>query len=148
GILPKGSTPRIADITDGTSNTILVAESAGRPQLWQAGKAVGAPPTPKVNGGGWSRAANDLSFEGYTQDGTSSPGPCPVNCANGQDYQPYPDPYYGTNGSGGPYGFHTGGLNAVFGDASVHFISASVTATTFAALVTRSGGEVIPSGAF
>ena len=34
---------RIADVTDGLSNTIMMPEIAGRPYLWQAGKKVAAP---------------------------------------------------------------------------------------------------------
>jgi prepilin-type N-terminal cleavage/methylation domain-containing protein/prepilin-type processing-associated H-X9-DG protein len=146
GMIPKDAVqPRFADVTDGLSNTILIAESAGRPQLWRRGQPVGAPPTPKVNGGGWSRAANDFSIEGSSSDGTFYPGPCAVNCTNGFDYQTYPDPYYGKDGSGEVYAFHTGGANAVFGDGSVHFLQQNISMRTFAALVTRGGGEVLGS---
>src|SRR5262249_3637552 len=55
GILIRNSRARIADVTDGLSNTILLAESAGRPQVYRAGRAFGSPPTDKVNGGGWAR---------------------------------------------------------------------------------------------
>jgi prepilin-type processing-associated H-X9-DG protein len=41
------------------------------------------------------------------------------------------------------YAFHTGGANVLFGDGSVRFLRASVQATTVAALITRSGGEVL-----
>ncbi len=34
GILQKNAKPRLADVRDGLSNTILLAESAGRPWLW------------------------------------------------------------------------------------------------------------------
>ncbi len=47
------------------------------------------------------------------------------------------------DGTGQVYGFHTGGVNAVFGDGSVRFISNNISMQTFAATVTRSGGEVI-----
>ena len=143
GAMPKNDPgPRLADVTDGLSNTIFVAESAGRPNLWRAGKQVGAAPTPKVNGGGWARAATAFSLEGSSADGTTFPGPCGINCTNGQDYQTYPDPYYGTDGSGAIYAFHTGGANALFGDGSVHFLRQTISIQTLAALITRGGGEV------
>ena len=42
------------------------------------------------------------------------PGP---NLANGQLFNGYPDPYYGTDGTGAVYGFHTGGvLGKLFGE--------------------------------
>jgi prepilin-type processing-associated H-X9-DG protein len=143
GMIPKDTDkPRFADVTDGLSNTICLAESAGRPTLWRHGLPVGGPPTPKVNGGGWSRAANDFSIEGSTADGTQYPGPCAINCTNGFDYQAYPDAYYGKDGSGEVYSFHTGGANCLFGDGSVHLVHQSVSMRTFAALVTRGGAEV------
>jgi prepilin-type processing-associated H-X9-DG protein len=43
------------------------------------------------------------------------------------------------------YGFHTGGVNALMGDGSVRFIAQSISVPTFAALVSRNGGEVIGS---
>jgi len=144
GAMPKNEArPRLADITDGTSNTILVAESAGRPNLWRAGRLIGVPATIRVNGGGWSRAATAFSIEGSSADGTTFPGPCAINCTNGEDVTIYPDAYYGRDGSGAIYAFHTGGANAVFGDGSVHFLHQSISIRTLAALVTRGGGEVI-----
>jgi prepilin-type processing-associated H-X9-DG protein/prepilin-type N-terminal cleavage/methylation domain-containing protein len=144
GLMPKNDpAPRFANVSDGLSNTIAVAESAGRPQLWQAGQPVGSPPGVRVNGGGWARAATDFSIDGSTYDGTSLPGPCAVNCTNGEDSIVYPDPYYGTNGSGEIYAFHTGGANVVFADGSVHFLRQNMSIATLAALVTRAGGETI-----
>ncbi len=54
---------------------------------------------------------------------------------------------FGTEGTSEPYSFHTGVVNALMGDASVCSISASIPAATFAALITRAGGE-IASGDF
>ena len=38
---------------------------------------------------------------------------------------------------------HTGGVNVLFCDGSLHFISNNVTLTTWQALATRMGGEVL-----
>jgi prepilin-type N-terminal cleavage/methylation domain-containing protein/prepilin-type processing-associated H-X9-DG protein len=143
GAMPKNEIgPRFADVTDGLSNTIFVAESAGRPNLYQGNKLVGTPPSPKVNGGGWSRAATAFSLEGSTADGTASPGPCGINCTNGFNYQNYPDAYFGTDGTGAIYSFHPQGANALFGDGSVHFVQQAISIQTLAALITRAGGDV------
>jgi prepilin-type N-terminal cleavage/methylation domain-containing protein/prepilin-type processing-associated H-X9-DG protein len=143
GILPPNSKPVLRDISDGTSNTVLITESAGRPQLYRAGKPVGTPPAPYVQGGAWCRPASDITLVGSSQDGSVLPGPCAVNCTNGEDAGPtYPNPIYGVNGTGQVYSFHTGGVNAVYGDGSVHFVSQGVRIRVFAALVTRNGGEV------
>ena len=81
-------------------------------------------------------------------DGTVIPGPVAINATNGQARTTYPDPFYGVDGTGQVYGFHTGGVNALFVDGSVHFIGQQVSIRTFAALVTRSGGEGIDGGEF
>ena len=148
GILSKTHKVRFADITDGLSNTIYLTESAGKPSLYRAGLFVSSPPpfTNGVMGGGWCRPGSEIpSFSGSSADGTTFPGICAVNCTNGQQVTAYPDPYYGTDGTGAVYGFHTGGVNALMGDGSVRFIAQSISIQTFAALVSRNGGEVIGS---
>jgi prepilin-type processing-associated H-X9-DG protein len=148
GILERNAAPRLDDVTDGLSNTILYAESAGRPYLYRQGKLVSEDLTGfRVNGGGWCRPATEISIDGSSQDGAVLPGPCSVNCTNGEDFAsaPFPHPYYGSFGTGEPYAFHTGGANFVFGDGSVHFISDKINIREFARLVTRGGGEVAPT---
>jgi prepilin-type N-terminal cleavage/methylation domain-containing protein/prepilin-type processing-associated H-X9-DG protein len=128
GILQPNSTTRIADILDGTSNTILMAECAGRPTLWRAGKAV---PNKWLNGGPW--ASRGLMFgRGSTPNGTAFFGRCAINCTNDREV----------------YSFHWGGANAVFADGSVHFLMATIDIRVFARLVTRAGDEVVADGAF
>jgi prepilin-type N-terminal cleavage/methylation domain-containing protein/prepilin-type processing-associated H-X9-DG protein len=148
GILAKNQKIRFADITDGQSNTIHLTESAGKPWLYRAGLLVSSPPpfTNGVMGGGWCRPASEIpSFSGSSADGTTFPGTCAVNCTNGQQVMAYPDPYYGTDGTGAVYGFHIGGVNALMADGSVRYIAQSISVQTFAALVSRNGGEVIGS---
>src|SRR5262249_45499723 len=59
GILQKNKFPgnRIADVSDGLSNTIAITESAGRPQIYRLGKPYGSPTAQQINGGGWARPA-------------------------------------------------------------------------------------------
>lgn len=150
GILEKNkvSGNRIAETTDGLSNTIAITESAGRPQIYRLGKPYLTPTGlgTQVNGGGWARPASDLDFYTATADGTSYPGPCAANCTNGFVYSAYPDTAFGTEGSSAPYSFHTSGVNTLLGDGSVRFVNSSVTVQTFAALITRNGGETIANG--
>jgi prepilin-type N-terminal cleavage/methylation domain-containing protein/prepilin-type processing-associated H-X9-DG protein len=128
GVMTKNFMARPEDITDGTSNTILIAEDAGRPKAWQAGRLV---PDVLASGGPWAAGANTLqNLMGSTSDGTSRPGPCALNCTN----------------RGEVYSFHPGGANVVFADGSVHFLSASINIRTLAALITRAGGEVVSAG--
>ena len=147
GLLPKNERPRIRDATDGLSHTIMYAESAGRPVLYRNGKQIGDLGTHRINGGGWPRPASDFSVDGSSYDGASFPGPCAVNCTNGEDFATtsFPHPYYGSEGSGEAYSFHTGAANFVFGDGSVRQISSEINIREFARLVTRAGGEVSPA---
>ena len=43
GILERNAKPTLAQVTDGTSNTILVTESAARPTVIRQGLAIGSP---------------------------------------------------------------------------------------------------------
>ncbi len=144
GILPKNGEPRLADVTDGLSNTIMYAESAGRPAVYRKGKRQwGVTPGNRVNGGGWCRPASDFSLDGSTYDGVSTPGPCALNCTNGEDIgaQTFPYPYYGSEGTSEAYAFHPNGALFTFGDGSVRFIQENINIREFARLITRSQGE-------
>jgi prepilin-type N-terminal cleavage/methylation domain-containing protein/prepilin-type processing-associated H-X9-DG protein len=151
-----GSDPfpvKITDITDGTSNTILVAESAGRPYLFnQGGVQQGLDLTQHgVNGGGWSRPASEIWIIGFAdQAGTIPGGPYTVNAANGVDtggVYPLTVPAgaaLGTDGSGQIYGFHTGGANVVLADGSVRFLPSGISPAIIAALATRANNDLVP----
>jgi prepilin-type N-terminal cleavage/methylation domain-containing protein len=147
GILPKNQAPRLADVTDGLSNTIMYAESAGRPYVYRKRMKIGTLPTQRVNGGGWARPASEFSVDGSTYDGVSTPGPCPFNCTNGEDFgsSGFPMPYYGTEGNAEAYSFHPSGMMVVFGDSSTRFLAENIPMKEFARLVTRAGNEVTGS---
>src|SRR5437762_11224366 len=61
GMLPKNSEPRLAQVTDGLSNTILYGESADRPYLYRGNHRVGGLPGNRVNRGGWVRPGTGCS---------------------------------------------------------------------------------------
>jgi prepilin-type N-terminal cleavage/methylation domain-containing protein len=147
GILIRNDKATIAAVTDGLSNTLMVAESAGRPQVYRRGQPYGSPPAQRVNGGGWARAGSDFDLKGSTPDGASVPGSCSLNCTNGLDTgsSGFPNPVYGTSGTSEAYAFHTGGANMLVGDGSVRFVNASINIVLFASLATRAGGEAVSS---
>ena len=147
GILIKNGEPRLADVLDGLSNTILYAESAGRPFLYRQRQKIGNLPNRRVNGGGWCRPASDFSVDGSGYDGTGVPGPCGINCTNGQNVgqAAFPHPYYGSEGTGEAYAFHPGGAQFALGDGSVRLLSQTISIRVFAALVTRAGNEAAAS---
>jgi prepilin-type processing-associated H-X9-DG protein len=122
------STTRLADVLDGTSQTMMVAECAGRPAFWQARRQVA---DQWLSGGPWA-SRNLLWCRGASEDGTSLFGPCAINCTNDRDV----------------FSFHPGGANALFADGSVHYLKQSVSIRVFARLVTRAGGEVVAAGDF
>jgi len=153
GLLPKdygdGSKPKFSDATDGLSQTILAAESAGRPLLYRktgrADDTTNTFPALRVNGGGWVRPASDISIDGSSVTGTtfrSSPTVV-VNATNGESIltAAYGSGYYGSDGGSEVFAFHPGGALVVFGDGSTRLIAKDVTIRVFSALVTRAGNE-------
>jgi prepilin-type N-terminal cleavage/methylation domain-containing protein/prepilin-type processing-associated H-X9-DG protein len=144
GVLVKNGEPRFADVTDGLSNTILYAESAGRPYLYRKGVKIGDLPNQRVNAGGWARPASDFSVDGSSYDGAVIPGPCAVNCTNGEDVGStvFPHPYYGTEGTAETFAFHPGGANVALADGSVRIIGSTINIREYAKLVTRAEREV------
>lgn len=127
--LNKGS--RMADIRDGTSNTMLVGERVGGPNLYIKG---GKPDTTGAlgteQGGAWGHIFNGfgMPFIGSTTDGLGTAGgPCAINCTNRL--------------AQGFYAFHPGGAQFLVCDGSCRFMSETVDAFIFASFITRSGGE-------
>ncbi len=128
GPLQRDKDSAILSITDGTSNTILLAEVAGKDRLHRAGRDTGTQLSGFFGGmGGWADATSSgSSLWGSSGDGATAPGTCGVNCSN--DY--------------GLYAMHSGGANALMADGSVRFVPASIDIRQLAALVTSKGGEV------
>jgi prepilin-type N-terminal cleavage/methylation domain-containing protein/prepilin-type processing-associated H-X9-DG protein len=122
GALIKDEKSRITDILDGTSNTILVGEDAGRPDLYIFGGIKGNPAIPGWKEGGWADPGAPFSIDGSNQDG-SVPGGCTMNCSNNSEL----------------YSFHPGGANVAFGDGSVRFLNESMDLCVLAKLTTRAG---------
>jgi prepilin-type N-terminal cleavage/methylation domain-containing protein len=120
-------------ITDGTSQTLLISELAGRPNQWILG--VEQPSNADLRfpywWGPWA-SYNSCIYQTWSDDGQTTGGFCTINC----------------NNSWGIYSFHFGGSYAVFVDGSVHFLPVGLDRDVFAGLVTRAGGEVIDMSSF
>jgi prepilin-type processing-associated H-X9-DG protein len=139
-VFPNRTT--FGSVTDGSSNTILVAECAGREDVWRGRVMVPAaadkssPNCARARGGAWATNDNPYDIGQRVPWCTSSvisgpiPGPMKINNSNewGHLY----------------YSFHEGGANFAFGDGSVRFLSEGTPLRTLAVLTTRSGGEVTP----
>jgi prepilin-type N-terminal cleavage/methylation domain-containing protein/prepilin-type processing-associated H-X9-DG protein len=131
----------LGEVTDGLSNTILAAECAGRPRLYQNGKLVPDGATPKTwagsatvtrplpTGGVWSSHSKGFLIDGAQPNGFTNtvPGTCSVNCSNDNEL----------------YAFHPGGANALLADGSVRLLEASMALDVLIALSSRNGGEVV-----
>jgi prepilin-type N-terminal cleavage/methylation domain-containing protein/prepilin-type processing-associated H-X9-DG protein len=126
GLFFRGSAVRITDITDGTSSTLAAGERSFRyaDATW-AGSVTGAQLAPDPGSGLTVQidvAANYVL--GHTGEAFNGPG------ALGE-----PNHFYSNHGRG---------VNFVFADGHVQFLSSSIGYTTFAALSTRAGGETVP----
>ncbi len=111
-------------VQDGTSNTILICESAGRPEYYIGGKKDASR---NLTDGGWGHHENDYGLDGaVSKTDRTSPGNCVINCHNDNE----------------TYAFHTGGANHVFVDGSVRFVKDSINPQTYAALITANGGSL------
>jgi prepilin-type processing-associated H-X9-DG protein len=125
GVMTQNFMARVADIPDGTAATMLVAEDAGMPQLWHAGRPVA---DSQFGCGAWAAWAGcTIWVQGASGDGSVQPGPCGINCTNQLEI----------------YSFHPVGANALFADGSVRFLSAGIDIRILARLITRAGGEVV-----
>jgi prepilin-type processing-associated H-X9-DG protein len=126
GVLVTAASTRITDISDGTSQTIMVSEIAGRPDYYVTGRKTITGGSP-VYGAGWADWDNGFQLHGASRDGLSSPGPCAINCTNNKGF----------------YSFHTAGVNALMADGSVQFLREGLDIKVASALVTRNGREVL-----
>jgi prepilin-type N-terminal cleavage/methylation domain-containing protein/prepilin-type processing-associated H-X9-DG protein len=125
GMTRDRETTRFADCTDGLSNSLLIAEDAGRPAAYQKGKRVGDLSNPEW--GVWASRQFKIQPRGHTMDGTAFPGPCAVNCSNDR----------------GVYSFHPGVANVGMGDGSVRTLREGLDIFVFYYLCTIQGGEVV-----
>ena len=148
--IPNGG--RIADITDGLSNTMMIGELAGRNDLYYRGNKrqapsatpAPAPPTSEADwaqytgGGAWADPFNGVcEIAGRAVNGTGNSGPCAINCSNSRARA-------GRLQEGaGLYSWHTGGAHCLLGDGSVRFLGENIAASTLASLVTRATGDIV-----
>src|SRR5262249_18341488 len=137
--------PGITNITDGSSNTIMVAERPPSPD-----KLVGE----WIEGGGASSylgygntylgAANRYPFYSSSDGGPSGDVPCP----QAGPFYFQPGDLRNNCDSAHFWSLHPGGGQFLFADGSVHFLSYQIGTTIIPALATIAGGEVIDASSF
>jgi len=165
GLLKQGKT-RIAECTDGLSNTIAIGEDAGRDASYVSQYAEnyygGVGPLPAYLGTtgrnvpGFAAGAG-RRFWRWTEPHDSLGVSGVINNKSLPDhetsnYQLAP----GTLGTAGNkagnnqslYSYHPGGINALFGDGSVRFLKESTNVITLRGLTSLKGGEVVSADAY
>ncbi|SIO60592.1 prepilin-type N-terminal cleavage/methylation domain-containing protein/prepilin-type processing-associated H-X9-DG domain-containing protein [Singulisphaera sp. GP187] len=130
-LLRAGKFQPLSAVTDGTSQTTLVHEQAGRPDYYLRGWKKQPSNSALTSVYWWDpwTSYSHFQFQGYAADGVATGWACAVNCNNGQ----------------GIYGFHPGGANVGFCDGSVQFFKETAAVRIVFALATRDGGETLSS---
>ncbi|RIK76558.1 MAG: hypothetical protein DCC67_13740 [Planctomycetota bacterium] len=121
---------KLSQVTDGTSNSMMIFEDAGRPEKFDQNKSLvdgitNAESTSAAvaTGRNW---ADHQSFFDVHEVCPATTGTQMMNCTNDNEI----------------FSFHNGGCNFTMGDGSVRMIQESIDAEAFVSLFTRAGGDV------
>lgn len=136
----------MAKITDGLSKTILLAECAGREDVWRervrypadANDVASNTGCARARGGAWATNDNPYSFgESLTSGCTKATNPTVT--------KDVPLSLMKVNGSNEwgwlIYAFHSGGANVAMADGAVRFVGEGTSVQVLGELATRAGGE-------
>lgn len=121
---------KLKEVTDGTSNTMMFFEDAGRPDYWYKNALLTDTTTASepIQGNGWGDPGSWFSIHYYNDK--SKPIYCGsqvINCTNNNEI----------------YSFHNGGANFAMGDGSVHFIAEDLDLEAFTSLFTRNAEDIV-----
>jgi prepilin-type N-terminal cleavage/methylation domain-containing protein/prepilin-type processing-associated H-X9-DG protein len=138
GIFFSASQVKISDITDGTSNTLLIGERNNLEPLWPAfSKGWDTTPFAYENGiWGWNGPLAVTSVPiNYLLPADAANNPYSSGSAVANNYYNNRVDCFGSS--------HTGGANFVFCDGSVHFLTTGINTITFNNLGARNDGQVL-----
>jgi len=115
---------RLNEVLDGLSETFLLVECAGRPELWRARQLAEGSST----AAGWADPSFEIALDGSDRLLTGSGqygGPCVMNCTNDNE----------------AYSFHSGGAMFVMVGGNVQFLSDQISPRVFAAYTTKASAD-------
>jgi prepilin-type N-terminal cleavage/methylation domain-containing protein/prepilin-type processing-associated H-X9-DG protein len=145
GILERYRNTKVRDVTDGLSNTIMLAEASGQPDCWTSrgrmndamwaiysvsggGKVVLFNGNYTLTDGtGWADPDSGFSVDGASNDGLIHRGPRLINAINASEI----------------FAFHPAGANFLFGDGAIRFIPDTVDNRPLVFQITKQGAEVV-----
>jgi prepilin-type N-terminal cleavage/methylation domain-containing protein len=141
---PRGT---LAKITDGTSKTILLAECAGREDVWRdniqypanADDTASNASCARARGGAWATNDNAYAFGDSLKSGCTT--------ATSPTSGTIPTSLMRVNGSNEwgwlIYAFHPGGANVVMADSATRFVADTTSVQVLGQLATRAGEEPV-----
>jgi len=150
GMLKSGCT-RMAEVIDGTSNTIMMAEDAGRDARFIANaKTSSTFDLAQQYDNGlprryWRWAEPDGAFGVSGQVNNKFRPACETT-----SYPPLASPTRNNNAGNNDeiFSYHSGGANVLMGDGSVRFLKESLSVVVLRSLITTKGGEVISADSY
>jgi prepilin-type processing-associated H-X9-DG protein len=140
GVIYVGSNVGVADITDGSSNTLLFGERFHADPEYDRRTLEIRPDFPPMAGWGrWGFVANQGASGNIS---LSTPAPINYRVPTGGDFSTLEDRAC-VFGSG-----HPGGANFAFADGSVRFLRDGIPLPALQVLSTRAGGEAVSAGEY
>lgn len=142
GVLAEYHRNPVSAILDGTSKTLMLAESAGRPKLYVFGEelldasfAIPDDDEFTVEGGrrvvatgvGWADPDSGIDIRGFSAEGNEYSGSRMINAVN----------------VGEAYSHHRSGAHFLLADGAVRHLAENIDAWLYVALCTRAGGETL-----
>jgi prepilin-type N-terminal cleavage/methylation domain-containing protein/prepilin-type processing-associated H-X9-DG protein len=129
GVFLRNRRLRIADITDGLSNTLVIGERATNMSstTWTGAVTNGVVPAQR-----YPDPADQLA--------NAEGAPALVLAHGSRDHLPNNPLVFDADATAS---YHISGVNFLFGDGSVHSITNTINGTIYEALLTRAGGEPV-----